>query len=81
MINACVLLLILRLEGGVPLAHWDVFARRSALAAAILATTLTGRTVAIPQPRRRSHSESDTTYNEKDSFIEPYATTSELRPL
>uniref|UniRef100_A0A8D1FAK4 Centrosomal protein of 89 kDa n=1 Tax=Sus scrofa TaxID=9823 RepID=A0A8D1FAK4_PIG len=54
---------------------------RSALAAAILATTLTGRTVAIPQPRRRSHSESDTTYNEKDSFIEPYATTSELRPL
>uniref|UniRef100_A0A8D1BQ15 Centrosomal protein of 89 kDa n=1 Tax=Sus scrofa TaxID=9823 RepID=A0A8D1BQ15_PIG len=53
---------------------------RSALAAAILATTLTGRTVAIPQPRRRSHSESDTTYNEKDSFIEPYATTSELRP-
>uniref|UniRef100_A0A8D0VBI7 Centrosomal protein of 89 kDa n=1 Tax=Sus scrofa TaxID=9823 RepID=A0A8D0VBI7_PIG len=54
---------------------------RSALTAAILATTLTGRTVAIPQPRRRSHSESDTTYNEKDSFIEPYATTSELRPL
>ncbi|XP_054934952.1 centrosomal protein of 89 kDa isoform X2 [Physeter macrocephalus] len=52
---------------------------RSALAAAILATTLTGRTVAIPQPRRRSHSESDTTYIEKDSFIEPYATTSELR--
>ncbi|XP_057568222.1 centrosomal protein of 89 kDa isoform X2 [Hippopotamus amphibius kiboko] len=52
---------------------------RSALAAAILATTLTGRTVAIPQPRRRSHSESDTTYIEKDSFIEPYATTLELR--
>ncbi|XP_059761038.1 centrosomal protein of 89 kDa isoform X1 [Balaenoptera ricei] len=52
---------------------------RSALAAAILATTLTGRTVAIPQPRRRSHSESDTTYIEKDSFIEPYATISELR--
>nr|XP_019796556.2 centrosomal protein of 89 kDa isoform X2 [Tursiops truncatus] len=52
---------------------------RSALAAAILATTLTGRTFAIPQPRRRSHSESDTTYLEKDSFIEPYATTSELR--
>eukprot|EP00069_Balaena_mysticetus_P012593 bmy_21716T0 len=52
---------------------------RSALAAAILATTLTGRTVAIPQPRRRSHSESDMTYIEKDSFIEPYATTSELR--
>ncbi|XP_036690326.1 centrosomal protein of 89 kDa isoform X2 [Balaenoptera musculus] len=52
---------------------------RSALAAAILATTLTGRTVAIPQPRRRSHSESDMTYIEKDSFIEPYATISELR--
>ncbi|KAF4010876.1 hypothetical protein G4228_002387 [Cervus hanglu yarkandensis] len=52
---------------------------RSALAAAILATTLTGRTVAIPQPRRRSHSESDMTYMEKDSLIEPYATTSELR--
>ncbi|XP_045845098.1 centrosomal protein of 89 kDa isoform X2 [Meles meles] len=52
---------------------------RSALAAVILATTLTGRTVAIPQPRQRSLSESDTTYVEKDSFIEPYATTSELR--
>lgn len=53
---------------------------RSALAAVILATTLTGRTVAIPQPRRRSRSESDTSYIEKDSFIKPYATTSELRP-
>ncbi|XP_069313318.1 centrosomal protein of 89 kDa [Eulemur rufifrons] len=52
---------------------------RSALAAAILATTLTGRTVAIPQPRQRSRSESDTTCVEKDSFIEPYATSSELR--
>ncbi|XP_014650276.1 PREDICTED: centrosomal protein of 89 kDa [Ceratotherium simum simum] len=52
---------------------------RSALAAAILATTLTGRTIAIPQPRRRSRSESDTTYIEKDDFIEPYATTSEPR--
>ncbi|XP_064437989.1 centrosomal protein of 89 kDa isoform X3 [Mirounga angustirostris] len=52
---------------------------RSALAAVILATTLTGRTVAIPQPRQRSLSESDTTCVEKDSFIEPYATTSELR--
>ncbi|KAI5931207.1 Centrosomal protein of 89 kDa [Manis javanica] len=52
---------------------------RSALAAVILATTLTGRTVAIPQPRQRSLSESDTTYVEKDAFIEPYATTSELR--
>ncbi|XP_010847233.1 PREDICTED: centrosomal protein of 89 kDa isoform X2 [Bison bison bison] len=52
---------------------------RSALAAAILSTTLTGRTVAIPQPRRRAHSESDMTSMEKDSLIEPYATTSELR--
>uniref|UniRef100_A0A2K5K4W7 Centrosomal protein 89 n=1 Tax=Colobus angolensis palliatus TaxID=336983 RepID=A0A2K5K4W7_COLAP len=53
---------------------------RSALAAAILATTLTGRTVAIPQPRQRSWSESDVSSVEQDSFIEPYATTSELRP-
>ncbi|XP_036065360.1 centrosomal protein of 89 kDa isoform X2 [Onychomys torridus] len=53
---------------------------RSALAAVILATTLTGQTVAIPQPRQRSRSESDASYVEKDSFIEPYATTSELRP-
>ncbi|XP_031242059.1 centrosomal protein of 89 kDa isoform X1 [Mastomys coucha] len=52
---------------------------RSALAAAILATTLTGQTVAIPQPRQRSRSESDASYVEKDSFIKPYATTSELR--
>ncbi|XP_051018146.1 centrosomal protein of 89 kDa [Acomys russatus] len=52
---------------------------RSALAAAILATTLTGQTVAIPQPRQRSRSESDASCMEKDSFIEPYATTSELR--
>ncbi|XP_011370157.1 centrosomal protein of 89 kDa isoform X1 [Pteropus vampyrus] len=52
---------------------------RSALAAVILATTLTGRTVAIPQPRQRSRSESDATSVEKNSFIEPYATTSELR--
>ncbi|XP_063139781.1 centrosomal protein of 89 kDa isoform X1 [Rattus norvegicus] len=52
---------------------------RSALAAAILATTLTGQTVAIPQPRQRSRSESDASQVEKDSFIEPYATTSELR--
>ncbi|XP_017359741.1 centrosomal protein of 89 kDa isoform X1 [Cebus imitator] len=53
---------------------------RSALAAAILATTLTGQTVAIPQPRQRSRSESDVSSVEQDSFIEPYATTSELRP-
>ncbi|KAF1544361.1 Centrosomal protein of 89 kDa, partial [Eudyptula albosignata] len=51
---------------------------RSALAAAILATTLTGRTVAIPQPRQRSLSESDSTYVEQECF-EPYATVTELR--
>ncbi|XP_042653405.1 centrosomal protein of 89 kDa isoform X4 [Tyto alba] len=49
---------------------------RSALAAAILATTLTGRTVAIPQPRQRSLSESDSTYVEQ---LEPYATVTDLR--
>uniref|UniRef100_A0A8D2DP80 Centrosomal protein 89 n=1 Tax=Sciurus vulgaris TaxID=55149 RepID=A0A8D2DP80_SCIVU len=52
---------------------------RSALAAVILATTLTGQTVAIPQPRQRSRSESDTSTVEKDSFIQPYATSSEHR--
>ncbi|XP_066205762.1 centrosomal protein of 89 kDa isoform X2 [Saccopteryx leptura] len=52
---------------------------RSALAAVILTTTLTSQTVALPQPRRRSRSDSDTAYVENDSFIEPYATTSELR--
>lgn len=57
----------------------DVFVPRSALAAAILATTLTGRTVAIPQPRQRSQSENNTICAEKDSFIEPYATSSEQR--
>ncbi|KAM6153286.1 centrosomal protein of 89 kDa isoform 2-T2 [Erethizon dorsatum] len=51
---------------------------RSALAAVILATTLTGRTIAIPQPRQRSRSESDISCAE-DSRIEPYATTSERR--
>uniref|UniRef100_H0UW99 Centrosomal protein 89 n=1 Tax=Cavia porcellus TaxID=10141 RepID=H0UW99_CAVPO len=50
---------------------------RSALAAVILATTLTGRTVAIPQPRRRSRSESDD--SEKDSLVEPYATSAGQR--
>ncbi|NWR19234.1 CEP89 protein, partial [Emberiza fucata] len=50
---------------------------RSALAAAILATTLTGRTVAIPQPRQRSLSESDSTYLEQEC-LEPYATVTEL---
>ncbi|XP_043841976.1 centrosomal protein of 89 kDa [Dromiciops gliroides] len=53
---------------------------RSALAAAILVSTLTGRTFAIPQPNHRSHSESDTTYLEGDGgVIEPYATVTEFR--
>ncbi|NWZ70739.1 CEP89 protein, partial [Acrocephalus arundinaceus] len=51
---------------------------RSALAAAILATTLTGRTVAIPQPQQPSLSEGDSTYLEQECF-EPYATVTELR--
>uniref|UniRef100_A0A663M309 Centrosomal protein 89 n=1 Tax=Athene cunicularia TaxID=194338 RepID=A0A663M309_ATHCN len=55
-----------------------LFLSRSALAAAILATTLTGRTVAIPQPRQRSLSESDSTYVEQECF-EPYATVTDLR--
>ncbi|KAG8144051.1 hypothetical protein E2320_001175 [Naja naja] len=53
---------------------------RSALAAAILVTTLTGRTVAIPQPRQRSLSESDASYlQDQEDCIEPYATVTELR--
>ncbi|XP_074149334.1 centrosomal protein of 89 kDa [Sminthopsis crassicaudata] len=53
----------------------------SALAAAILVSTLTGRTFAIPQPKYRSHSESDATYMEEDGgVIEPYATITEIRP-
>uniref|UniRef100_A0A8D2NBG8 Centrosomal protein 89 n=1 Tax=Zonotrichia albicollis TaxID=44394 RepID=A0A8D2NBG8_ZONAL len=54
-----------------------VFPCRSALAAAILATTLTGRTVAIPQPRQRSLSEGDSTFLEQEC-LEPYATVTEL---
>ncbi|XP_009948465.1 PREDICTED: centrosomal protein of 89 kDa [Leptosomus discolor] len=50
---------------------------RSALAAAILATTLTGRTVAIPQPRQQSLPEGDSTCVEQECF-EPYATVTEL---
>ncbi|XP_058849606.1 centrosomal protein of 89 kDa isoform X2 [Acipenser ruthenus] len=50
----------------------------SALAAAILASTLTGRTVAIPQPRQRSLSETDVSYSENRSSIEPYASTAEI---
>ncbi|XP_026531759.1 centrosomal protein of 89 kDa [Notechis scutatus] len=53
---------------------------RSALAAAILVTTLTGRTIAIPQPRQRSLSESDASYlQDQEDCIEPYATVTELR--
>uniref|UniRef100_W5M0U3 Centrosomal protein 89 n=1 Tax=Lepisosteus oculatus TaxID=7918 RepID=W5M0U3_LEPOC len=51
---------------------------RSALAAAILASTLTGRTVAIPPLRQRSYSESDCSYSENRSTVDPYATTAEL---
>ncbi|NXF08098.1 CEP89 protein, partial [Smithornis capensis] len=49
---------------------------RSALAAAILATTLTGRTVAIPQPVQTPPAERDPS-GQQD--LEPYATVTELR--
>ncbi|XP_053305174.1 centrosomal protein of 89 kDa isoform X2 [Spea bombifrons] len=51
---------------------------RSALAAAILMTSLTGRTVAIPQPRQRSYSENDSVYIDESAVIEPYATARDL---
>ncbi|XP_043562767.1 centrosomal protein of 89 kDa [Chiloscyllium plagiosum] len=56
---------------------------RSALAAVILTSCLTGRTFAIPQPhltglRQRSYSESDCTRSEQQSFLEPYATVADL---
>uniref|UniRef100_A0A8C5MFZ4 Centrosomal protein 89 n=1 Tax=Leptobrachium leishanense TaxID=445787 RepID=A0A8C5MFZ4_9ANUR len=51
---------------------------RSALAAAILLTSLTGRTVAIPQPRQRSFSENDSSYLDDTSMIDPYATARDL---
>ncbi|XP_058278092.1 centrosomal protein of 89 kDa isoform X2 [Hirundo rustica] len=51
---------------------------RSALAAAILTTALTGRTVAIPQPRQRSLSEGDLTHLQQEC-LEPYAAVTELR--
>ncbi|XP_072926249.1 centrosomal protein of 89 kDa isoform X2 [Hemitrygon akajei] len=56
---------------------------RSALAAVILTSCLTGRTVAVPQPhlalpRQRSYSESDGTRSEHRSFVEPYASISNL---
>lgn len=55
-----------------------LFASRSALAAAVFAAALTGRTVAIPQPQQRSLSEGDSTYVEQECF-EPYAIVSEFR--
>ncbi|XP_069072643.1 centrosomal protein of 89 kDa isoform X1 [Pleurodeles waltl] len=51
---------------------------RSALAAAILMTSLTGRTVAMPQPRPRSYSESYSYDVKQESVIEPYATAAEV---
>ncbi|XP_062355719.1 centrosomal protein of 89 kDa [Cinclus cinclus] len=51
---------------------------RSALAAVVLTAALTGRTVAIPQPRQRSLSDSDCTYLEQECF-ETYAAVTELR--
>ncbi|XP_043101898.1 centrosomal protein of 89 kDa isoform X1 [Puntigrus tetrazona] len=48
---------------------------RSALAAAILSSSLTGRTVAIPPPRQRSYSESDCSCADSRSAFEPYAAT------
>ncbi|XP_075694553.1 centrosomal protein of 89 kDa isoform X2 [Rhinoderma darwinii] len=51
---------------------------RSALAAAILMSSLTGRMVAIPQPRQRSYSENDSANIEESDQIEPYATAREL---
>ncbi|XP_066512593.1 centrosomal protein of 89 kDa-like [Hoplias malabaricus] len=48
---------------------------RSALAAAILSTSLTGRTVAIPPPRHRSYSESDCSHTDSQAGFEPYAST------
>ncbi|XP_056381730.1 centrosomal protein of 89 kDa isoform X2 [Hyla sarda] len=41
-------------------------------------TSLTGRTVAIPQPRQRSYSENDSTNIEETDNIEPYATARDL---
>ncbi|KAL6461649.1 hypothetical protein MHYP_G00297930 [Metynnis hypsauchen] len=48
---------------------------RSALAAAILSSSLTGRTVAIPPPRHRSYSESDCSHTDSQTGFEPYAST------
>ncbi|XP_064168321.1 centrosomal protein of 89 kDa isoform X1 [Anguilla rostrata] len=51
---------------------------RSALAAAILSSSLTGRTVAIPPPRQRSYSESECSHSENWTALEPYASTAEF---
>ncbi|XP_016352616.1 centrosomal protein of 89 kDa-like [Sinocyclocheilus anshuiensis] len=48
---------------------------RSALAAAILSSSLTGRTVAIPPPRQRSYSENDRSRADSQTDFEPYAAT------
>ncbi|XP_042583862.1 centrosomal protein of 89 kDa-like isoform X3 [Cyprinus carpio] len=48
---------------------------RSALAAAILSSSLMGRTVAIPPPRQRSYSESDCSRADSQTGFEPYAAT------
>ncbi|XP_067295919.1 centrosomal protein of 89 kDa isoform X3 [Pseudorasbora parva] len=48
---------------------------RSALAAAILSSSLTGRTVAIPPPRQRSYSESDCSREDSQTGFEPCAAT------
>ncbi|KAJ8343363.1 hypothetical protein SKAU_G00306920 [Synaphobranchus kaupii] len=51
---------------------------RSALAAAILSSSLTGRTVAIPPPRQRSYSESECSRSENWAALEPCASTAEF---
>lgn len=48
---------------------------RSALAAAILSSSLMGRTIAIPPPRQRSYSESDCSRADSQTGFEPYAAT------
>ncbi|XP_016409096.1 centrosomal protein of 89 kDa-like isoform X3 [Sinocyclocheilus rhinocerous] len=48
---------------------------RSALAAAILSSSLMGRTVAIPPPRQRSYSESDCSRADSQTGFEPFAAT------
>ncbi|XP_073668745.1 centrosomal protein of 89 kDa isoform X1 [Paramisgurnus dabryanus] len=48
---------------------------RSALAAAILSSSLMGRTVAIPPPRQRSYSESDCSHTDSPTGFETYAAT------